>query len=275
MANCNEKIGPQGPRGLLGEKGATGASGAVGPIGPQGGTGLQGLVGITGPKGSKGTDGIDGLQGVQGPAGTPGIDGLQGIVGPTGSPGATGAPGINGTPGAQGVPGVQGIQGVTGATGANGSDAFSQAFQAEGEPIDVALITPALGVTDLCDASAVLQTIPQIYDDSQTYNPTTGIWTVGATGRYDLSFFASLTILTGWSNGRVRAGIAHPTSCIFYCVNAMELSVNVERAQVSGSAFGLELNLGDQLAMKIVNATATSYTTVAGDVVRFTARKVG
>lgn len=280
MADCNN-IGPRGPMGLRGPAGETGAQGPAGGQGAQGQTGLQGLQGPKGEKGDRGADGAKGLQGLVGPSGAAGIDGLPGPMGRDGANGLDGAKGDQGPAGPKGNTGPAGIQGPQGLTGADGvdgvdgADSFSQAFHVEGEPSNVNSITPALGVTDLCDAAAVLQVMPEIYDDGGEYDKSTGIWTVGATGRYDISFYASLSVLAGWSNGNLKVGVTDPTACIFYTTGSVELSNKEVRAQVSGAAFGIQLTAGDELALKVINASTTNYTTVTGDVVRLTARKVG
>jgi hypothetical protein len=272
------KDGARGPMGLQGATGATGASGAIGAQGPAGTKGSTGLTGATGATGAKGDKGDTGATGLQGPAGNPGIDGLKGVPGPAGSPGATGADGQDGTPGPKGdvgATGAVGAQGNTGPAGADGSVSFADAFQAEGEPQDVNAISETLGLTDLCDVAAVLMVIPEVYDDGNVYDHTTGIFTVGTTGRYDLSVFTSMSIPLGWSNGRLKVGITDPATCVFYCVNFTEVTGKMDRAQVSASAMGVPLTAGEELAVKIINVGTKNYVTVTGDVVRFNARRIG
>lgn len=292
--DCNCKDGARGPMGLQGlqgpvgpkgDKGDAGMMGPQGPVGPAGTNGIDGVDGQQGPMGQTGPQGPAGIPGADGQAGPPGADGAQGPIGPQGEAGPQGPPGVDGVNGAVGPQGESAYQtwlnlGNVGTeqdfiNSIGGSAGLAKAFFATDEPSNVNSVSAALGVTELCDPAGVLQIMAEDYDDAGVYDHTTGIWTVDETGRYDISFFASLTNAAGWSNGRLKVGIVHPSSCIFYCSNFSEMNNKMEKVQVAGSALGVPLTAGDQLCVKILNVSTTNYTTVAGDIVQFSARKVG
>jgi hypothetical protein len=278
---CDCKDGARGPQGIQGPQGETGPAGPAGPTGPQGNDGAVGANGVSGAVGATGAKGDTGVTGLQGTPGLPGGNGTNGTNGIDGATGPQGGKGDNGESAydiwiTEGNVGTEAdfLLSLEGTDGVDGTG-FTDQFLAKGEPGNINSISPALGSTELCDAAAVLQVITEEYDDGGRYDAVTGIWTVGTTGRYDMSFFVSLTNLSGFSNGIIKAGIAHPTTCDFECVNVTPIDNKTERAQVSGSAMGINLTAGQQLALKIINASSTNYVAVAGDTVQFSARKVG
>lgn len=291
---CDCKDGERGPIGPQGAKGDTGATGAKGD------QGIPGTTGATGPQGAKGDKGDTGAKGDKGDKGDTGATGAPGAAGANGTNGVNGTDGVDGDPG-NGIASIvwtsnsggqpQGTQGTTDTytitfddattttfivtNGNDGCATLGSAFLAEAVPANINATAAALGITDLCDAAAVLQVIAEIYDDATAYDPATGIWTVPESGRYDISFFANLTIATGWSAGRLKAGLVTVAGCTYLCSNYTELNVAMEKAQVAGTAIGVSLTAGEQIVFKIVNVSTTNYVSTVGDKVRFSARKVG
>jgi len=269
MSNC--KDGDRGPRGFAGKQGQ------VGQRGLKGDRGIQGPQGIQGFQGKRGEIGPTGRAGDQGPMGLTGRAGANGIDGTPGKPGEKGLRGVDGKEGRVGETGPIGRTGAVGPPGPDGKlpEFFTFGFQAESEPLAIPPVAEAFNDNELCSAGSVIQKISTVYDDSNSYDSSTGIWTVPMTGRYDLSFFVSLTTLRSWKAGELIVGITHPTSCLFYSVNSVEIKPTKLRIQLSGSAIAIELNKGDNISLKIMNVGSNNYNPLNGDIVRFTSRKVG
>ena len=100
-----------GPKGDKGEQGLPGSAGTKGDKGDQGETGLQGQAGEQGPKGDKGEIGAQGPQGLSGANGLPGAAGTKGDKGDQGEPGLQGQAGAQGPKGETGATGAQGLPG--------------------------------------------------------------------------------------------------------------------------------------------------------------------
>jgi len=170
--------GSTGPAGATGATGATGPAGAAGTAGAKGDKGDKGDQGATGPAGAAGTAGAKGDkgdkgdQGATGPAGAAGTAGAKGDKGDKGDQGATGPAGAAGTAGAKGDKGDKGDQGATGPAGPAGTSYTSEGFSASGT-------TSVNASTQLMSWSVA----PPNYE-SPTFEPTTGIFTAPATGKY-------------------------------------------------------------------------------------------
>ena len=193
--------GVQGIKGDKGETGAQGPKGDAGAIGPKGETGLNGLPGAAGVKGDQG------IQGPKGDAGAIGLKGDKGDKGDTGLTGATGPAGADGAVGATGPAGTgissgtsknqmmywNGSAWVTLNPGTNGQvltvsdgDLIWTLIEGSGKPItdidgnvyrivnigNQQWMADNLKVSKYSDGT----TIPNITDNTQWQNNTTGAW---------------------------------------------------------------------------------------------------
>jgi hypothetical protein len=148
------------------------------------------------------------------------------------------------------------------------------AMLAQSSPSVLTNVTPT-SVTNIYDGE--LQIITEGYDDDNAYNPLTGIWTCPASGRYNLSFYVHMSnSVIGFSSGMVVAGIVSATTVGYYAVNTMSVGASVVRhVDVTGQALGMDITIGTQLALYILNLTDVSYPgSVVGDVARFSVQRV-
>lgn len=126
-----------------------------------------------------------------------------------------------------------------------------------------------------------VQVISEIYDDSNAYNPLTGIWTCPATGRYNLSCYAHYTrdAGTGWYDagnpgGMFGIGIFQSTGCAFYCANWMTVMGVQKHIDITAQAIGMPIVAGTQLSVKVLNQTGNNYASVTGDAIRFSIERI-
>jgi uncharacterized protein (TIGR02145 family) len=112
--------GLKGDKGDTGATGLTGAQGLKGDKGDTGAQGIQGAQGLKGDKGDIGATGLTGAQGLKGDKGDIGATGLTGAQGLKGDKGDTGAQGLQGPAGAVGANGATGPQGLQGPAGPKG-----------------------------------------------------------------------------------------------------------------------------------------------------------
>jgi hypothetical protein len=293
--------GPQGTQGIIG------IQGPIGPLtGPQGPQGLQsvlvGAPGIRGIRGTNGTTGIAGLQGPtgpQGPQGFEGTPGLQGLKGPTGGTGFTGPQGDEGLQGNRGHRGVTGPQGPTGNQGLIGQIGQVGLMGVSGSiaPLDFIgtfnlSTTMSQTVNENPDwnfsskynppnhydirlpasrrlADGQLIKIDNVYDDDNSYDVNTGIWTCNSTGLYDISFsiiIANLTEMTIGDEGDVIvAGITDPPtpgSGLYYTHDHVNTIGNIcNEVHLSGMSNMTPLCAGERLCLKISNTLGYDLTT--------------
>lgn len=150
--------------------------------------------------------------------------------------------------------------------------------QAQSQPANLNKTAHGLNSSRLCDGS--IQIMAEVYDDDNSYDHTTGIWTCPVTGRYNLSFFVTYmrSIDDGWFsnfiNGSFLAGITSPTGCSYYCVNNFTINNISKHASISGQAIGLRITSGTQLCLKVINLTDYDYTSTSGDLVRLSIERV-
>jgi len=124
-----------------------------------------------------------------------------------------------------------------------------------------------------------------IYDDLSAYDSSTGVWTCPLNGRYNMSFFIHLSDpLQGWLTsvspaptvgGALVAGLTNFITGEVYTSNSFLASVPQLYADINGASWGIELTIGDQICLKIMNTTGISYIPQVGDYLRFSLQKIG
>jgi hypothetical protein len=152
----------------------------------------------------------------------------------------------------------------------------------EGLPTSLSPQIPSIS-TSLLTGDLQLIGSSVLYDDyTNSFNPTTGIWTCPATGRWNIGYFVHMTgpdPLNGWLslNGMIYAGIVNFTTNEVYAASTY-YPTNVQLfADINGGQWGVQLTAGDQLCVRITNTTVQNYVPVIGgtDYVRFSAQKIG
>jgi len=147
-----------------------------------------------------------------------------------------------------------------------------------GTPPSILKTAPGLNTSRLSDSPIFIPGV--VYDDDSAYNPTTGVWTCPATGRYNLSFRVHLTQLAGdgWYDnttpGVLVAGLMSSVGADYYAVNSFTPNVIQKHADIVGSVMGYPLTAGDALCLKIMNTTAYDYVPAIGDVMGFSIQRV-
>jgi hypothetical protein len=147
------------------------------------------------------------------------------------------------------------------------------AMLASSVPLSVPLDIPTSSINLISDGT--VQLLTEIYDEDNAYNPATGIWSCPATGRYDLNFYVHLSKTgIGFTSGMIIAGIVSSTSADYYVASSATLNQVTRHVDITGSAIGLNLTVGAQLQLNILNLSDVAYTATAGDVARFSIQKV-
>ena len=142
-----------------------------------------------------------------------------------------------------------------------------------GTPVTVNKISPVTGTTNLLD-NGTTQIPGVVYDDTSSYNTSSGIWTCPVTGRYDISFSIQLRSGVGstFSTGSIVAGLTSTTK--IYISNAMTTTQNIGFMNVNGTAIGIELTAGDFVLLRILNLTDIDYNAISTDNVSMSIQRI-
>jgi hypothetical protein len=146
------------------------------------------------------------------------------------------------------------------------------AMFAQIQPPSLTLVVPDL-TTSLIDGTTILLT--EIYDDDNAYNALTGLWTCPATGIYNFSFYVHLSEgLVGFTSGSIVAGITSSTGSIYHVASTCGITNQSLYVDLNGTMLGLEMNIGTQVCLRVVNFSNVNYTTSSGDIAKMTIQKV-
>jgi hypothetical protein len=147
------------------------------------------------------------------------------------------------------------------------------AMLAESTPLNLPLEVPSPSINLTGDG--VVQLLTEIYDEDSAYDPVTGIWSCPATGRYNLNFCVHLSKpAVGFTSGMVIAGIVSSTSVNYYVVSSATFNQVTQFADITGTALGLNLTVGAQLQLNILNLSDVAYTSTVGDFAKFSIQKI-
>jgi hypothetical protein len=147
------------------------------------------------------------------------------------------------------------------------------AMLAESTPLNLPLEVPSSSINLTGDG--VVQLLTEIYDEDSAYDPITGIWSCPATGRYNLNFCVHLSKpAVGFTSGMVIAGIVSSTSVNYYVVSSATFNQVTQFADITGTALGLNLTVGAQLQLNILNLSDVAYTSTVGDFAKFSIQKI-
>jgi hypothetical protein len=148
------------------------------------------------------------------------------------------------------------------------------AMFAQIQPPTLLKVTPDL-TTSLNNANAVKILLTEVYDDDNAYDALTGLWTCPATGIYNFSFYVHLSEgLVGFTSGSIVAGITDDNGNIYHVVTTCGITNQLLYVDLNGCMLGLEMNIGTQVCLRVVNFSDVDYTTSSGDIAKMTIQKV-
>lgn len=148
------------------------------------------------------------------------------------------------------------------------------AMFAQIQPPNLLKVTPNL-TTSLNNADAVKILLTEVYDDDNAYDALTGLWTCPATGIYNFSFYIHLSEgIVGFTSGSIVAGITDDNGNIYHVVTTCGITNQLLYVDLNGSMLGLEMNIGTQVCLRVVNFSDVDYTTSSGDIAKMTIQKV-
>lgn len=182
-----------------------------------------------------------------------------------------GPKGPTGDKGATGNTGATGAKGPTGDAGANGTDAvplpgFFASVTPDSLPIDVD-VRPQSGLN--------ITGYTEVYDDTSSFIPATGIWTCPTTGRYDLNATCKLVAEGNWGNGFVALAIVDAASLVnVYCADYQHTDNEVTDLTITTCRQGSVINAGATIQVRFLNHSNHNYNAAIGDFITFSIRKI-
>jgi hypothetical protein len=129
----------------------------------------------------------------------------------------------------------------------------------------------------------------QLVDNVTTtqYAPVTGQWTCPQTGKYDINYNIYLSAPAsvtgpgqfGWgqNGGSIQIGATTTNGLNTYAADIISLPLGVPflRVYATGVLQGVQLNAGTVLVLKVLNLSGINYTSVSGDNIDWSIRRVG
>jgi hypothetical protein len=119
------------------------------------------------------------------------------------------------------------------------------------------------------------------------YAPLTGEWTCPQTGKYDINYNIYLSApnsvtgpgQTGWGEfgGSIQIGVTTTNGLTTYAADIISLPEKVPFLRVYGTGVlqGVQLTAGTVLVLKVLNLSGINYTSVSGDNIDWSIRRVG
>ena len=129
----------------------------------------------------------------------------------------------------------------------------------------------------------------QLVDNITTtqYAPVTGQWTCPQTGKYDINYNLYLSAPNsvtglgqfGWgeNGGSIQIGVTTTNGLSTYLADIISLPVGVPFLRIYGTGVlqGVQLTAGSVIVLKILNLSGINYTSVSGDNIDWSIRRVG
>jgi len=129
----------------------------------------------------------------------------------------------------------------------------------------------------------------QLVDNITTtqYAPVTGQWTCPQTGKYDINYNVYLSAPNsvtgpgqfGWgeNGGSIQIGVTTTNGLSTYLADIISLPVGVPFLRIYGTGVlqGVQLTAGSVIVLKILNLSGINYTSVSGDNIDWSIRRVG
>lgn len=152
-------------------------------------------------------------------------------------------------------------------------------FYATDTPADITSTTQVFADSSIFNGTIVKPA--SVYDDESAYAAASGKWVCPATGRYDLSFYVHYTKNSSPNGfydsvgtpGMFIAGIMRFDQSAIRVASSATINMPQKHIEITGSMFGVQLTIGEELGLFVTNATGIDYTAVAGDVIRWSARR--
>jgi hypothetical protein len=115
-----------------------------------------------------------------------------------------------------------------------------------------------------------------IYTDSiGTWTAGTGTWRATVAGRYNIGFTLRMSFpSTGFTSGMVIVAAVNPGTGTVYASSTVTVNQATRFIELSGSALGTLLAVGNDVQLRVLNATDKDYAVVAGDIVSMTIQRV-
>lgn len=183
-----------------------------------------------------------------------------------------GPKGPTGDQGARGATGATGPQGPQGIAGTNGTDAvplpgFYGYLTPDSIPINAAT-RPQSGLN--------ISGYTEVYDDTSSFVPATGVWTCPTTGRYDLNATCKLVHGDGnWGNGFTALAIIDAASLVnVYCADYQHTDTSTTDICITTCRQGVQITAGATIGVRFLNHANYNYVANVGDFITFSIRKV-
>lgn len=163
---------------------------------------------------------------------------------------------------------------------------FGTAFRAvAGPPPNINFVAQSLANSTLAAGQTILPTVQyQLVNGVTTsqYNAGTGVWTCPQTGKYDINYNVFLTsgdTGNGWGQfgGYFHIGVTDSVNpAIIYCADILTIANTFTKIiYMTGTLQGVNLTAGTKLILRVLNFTNQNYTSVVGDNIDWSIRRVG
>ena len=137
------------------------------------------------------------------------------------------------------------------------------------------LVSPT-STTTVFNDGIVQPMLTTIYSDGiGTWTSGTGIWVATASGRYNIGFRLRMSFpSTGFTSGMVIVAAVSPGPGVVYASSTVTVNQTTRIIELSGSALGTLLAVGNEIQIRVLNATLTNYVVVPGDIVSMTIQRI-
>jgi hypothetical protein len=137
------------------------------------------------------------------------------------------------------------------------------------------LVTPTNTTTVFADGIQQPMNITIYSDGIGTWTSTTGIWAATVAGRYNIGFRLRMSFpSTGFTSGMVIVAAVGTGTGAVYASSTVTVNQATKTIELSGSALGTLLAVGQDVQIRVLNATDKNYVVVPGDIVSMTIQRI-
>jgi hypothetical protein len=155
-----------------------------------------------------------------------------------------------------------------------GLDAFS-ADSFSNTPAINNLVAPIPTTTVFADGLAQPMFTTIYADNIGTWTAGTGTWVATTAGRYNIGFTLRMSFpSTGFTSGMVIVAAVHPGVGTVYASSTVTVNQTTRIIELSGSALGAYLTVGNEVQIRVLNATDKNYVVFSGDIVSMTIQRI-